>query len=102
MTSLHRDPAQWRLHWSRRSLLLGAALGLALGLARVDSAAAFQDKAIMGTADASVTIIEYASMTCPHCARFHADAMPTLKKRSMSISARCGSSIATSPSMGSP
>ncbi len=26
-----------------------------------------------GKADAPVTILEYASFTCPHCARFHAD-----------------------------
>ena len=25
----------------------------------------------MGPADAKVTIIEYASFTCPHCANFH-------------------------------
>jgi protein-disulfide isomerase len=32
----------------------------------------------LGKADAPVTIIEYASMTCPHCARFHAETYPTL------------------------
>ena len=31
--------------------------------------------------DAPVTIIEYASMTCPHCARFHETTFPELKKR---------------------
>ncbi|MEI9914619.1 MAG: DsbA family protein [Methylovirgula sp.] len=33
---------------------------------------------VQGKADAPVTIIEYASMTCPHCARFHAETYPTL------------------------
>ena len=33
----------------------------------------------MGSATASVTIIEYASMTCTHCAAFHAETWPTLK-----------------------
>ena len=33
----------------------------------------------LGKADAPVTIIEYASMTCPHCAAFHAETMPKLK-----------------------
>ena len=35
---------------------------------------------VLGQLDASVTIIEYASMTCPHCAEFHAGAFQTLKK----------------------
>jgi protein-disulfide isomerase len=34
-----------------------------------------------GPADAKVTIIEYASMTCPHCAAFHRETYPVLKSR---------------------
>jgi protein-disulfide isomerase len=34
-----------------------------------------------GPADAKVTIIEYASLTCSHCATFHATTYPELKKR---------------------
>jgi protein-disulfide isomerase len=34
-----------------------------------------------GPADAKVTIVEYASMTCSHCAAFHRDTYPELKKR---------------------
>ena len=34
----------------------------------------------IGSADAPVTIIEYASLGCPHCANFHANAFPQLKK----------------------
>lgn len=33
----------------------------------------------MGPEDAKVTIIEYASFTCPHCARFHEDQFKKLK-----------------------
>ena len=33
----------------------------------------------MGNKDAPVTIIEYASMTCPHCAAFTRDVFPKLK-----------------------
>jgi protein-disulfide isomerase len=35
----------------------------------------------LGSADAPNTIIEYASMTCPHCARFHNDIYPKLKEK---------------------
>ena len=35
----------------------------------------------LGKDDAPVTIVEYASMTCPHCAHFHETAYPELKKR---------------------
>jgi protein-disulfide isomerase len=35
----------------------------------------------LGDEKAPVTIIEYASMTCPHCATFHEKTYPELKKR---------------------
>jgi protein-disulfide isomerase len=35
----------------------------------------------LGKADAPVTIIEYASLTCPHCANFATKTFPELKKR---------------------
>ena len=34
----------------------------------------------IGNPDAAVTVIEYASFTCPHCASFHADNYKRLKK----------------------
>ncbi len=53
--------------------------------ARVDVAKLMEpgtlpDKA-MGKEDAPVTIVEYASMTCPHCAHFHETTLPELKKK---------------------
>jgi protein-disulfide isomerase len=36
---------------------------------------------VLGKDDAPVTIIEYASMTCSHCATFHNSTYPELKKR---------------------
>ncbi|MFQ5784037.1 MAG: DsbA family protein [Alphaproteobacteria bacterium] len=36
---------------------------------------------VLGVADAPVTIIEYASLTCPHCASFHSDTLPLIKER---------------------
>jgi protein-disulfide isomerase len=38
-----------------------------------------QDR-VLGKPDAPVTIVEYASFTCPHCAAFHAETLPALKK----------------------
>jgi protein-disulfide isomerase len=35
---------------------------------------------ILGDAEAPVTVIEYASFTCPHCATFHAQVLPQLKE----------------------
>jgi protein-disulfide isomerase len=36
---------------------------------------------VLGSDKAPVTVIEYASMTCPHCAHFSQDTYPELKKR---------------------
>lgn len=35
----------------------------------------------MGSEDAPVTMIEYSSLTCPHCADFHTDTLPKLKEQ---------------------
>jgi protein-disulfide isomerase len=35
---------------------------------------------VLGAPDAKVVIIEYASATCPHCAHFHRETFPVLKK----------------------
>ena len=39
----------------------------------------YEDETYQGAADAPIVIIEYASLTCPHCASFHADGYPELK-----------------------
>jgi len=68
----------------RRDLLKtgGAALVLSSGAGQM----AFAQEAsieipdmVLGSADAPVEMIEYASFTCPYCARFHADVWPQLK-----------------------
>ena len=35
----------------------------------------------LGEEAAPITIIEYASMTCPHCANFHETILPTIKEK---------------------
>ena len=51
----------------------------------VDMAALLEEGAlpekVIGNADAPVTIVEYASMTCPHCATFHANTLPAIKEK---------------------
>lgn len=68
----------------RRTLLLGAsALALAGTVAACNGsssgAAVNEDDVVLGAADAPVTLIEYASATCPHCAEFHEEAFEPLK-----------------------
>jgi len=36
---------------------------------------------VMGKADAKVTVVEYASMTCGHCKNFHTKILPDLKTK---------------------
>lgn len=35
---------------------------------------------VMGNPDAPVTLYEYSSLTCPHCADFHVNTLPRLEK----------------------
>jgi protein-disulfide isomerase len=39
----------------------------------------FDDDRILGDAAAPVTILEYSSLTCPHCAAFHSETLPQIK-----------------------
>jgi protein-disulfide isomerase len=72
---------------ARRDLLIMAAAALAAAPA----AAQTDEKPLeergyalgemtMGDPNAPVTIIEYASLTCGHCARFHTETLPEIKK----------------------
>jgi protein-disulfide isomerase len=40
-----------------------------------------RDDRILGNPNAPITIVEYASLTCPHCAHFANDVLPELKKK---------------------
>lgn len=64
-----------------KAFLAGMALA---GVALLSPLASAQTQPLMGDlvlgkADAPVTVIEYASFTCPHCAAFHAETYPKLK-----------------------
>jgi protein-disulfide isomerase len=40
-----------------------------------------RDDRILGNPEAPITIVEYASLTCPHCAHFTNEVLPELKKK---------------------
>ena len=57
---------------------------LAASLTNISSAQAAgevtENDRILGDTNAPITIIEYASLTCPHCADFHTGTLPEVKK----------------------
>jgi protein-disulfide isomerase len=60
--------------------LNGGALAQNPPAALVSKPVSLPDMAV-GTAKAPVTIVEYASMTCPHCAAFEQNVFPMLKSK---------------------
>lgn len=50
------------------------------GAASVSSSVSLVPDMILGQADAPLTVTEYASFTCPHCARFHETVWADFKK----------------------
>lgn len=49
-------------------------------MAKLLEAGALPEK-VLGNADAPVTIVEYASTTCSHCANFHVNTLPEIKAK---------------------
>jgi protein-disulfide isomerase len=69
---------------TRRLMILAAVCGLALaGCSKTGTGnvAPAEGDMSMGRADAPVKMVEYASVTCPHCARFNNDVFPAFKKK---------------------
>lgn len=67
----------------RRDFLIFASGAIVLGPALAGGARAAgnaEGDMVVGSDDAPVTIIEYASMTCPHCADFHVNTYGKLKE----------------------
>jgi protein-disulfide isomerase len=60
-------------------LALGGASAFAQNLAGLNDPPAFGEMTL-GPDTAKVTVIEYASATCPHCAAFHNETFEALKK----------------------
>ena len=61
--------------------VLGFWVVIWLPLVLVETSAAEPNEQALGNPDAPVTLIEYASLTCPHCAQFHTEVLPELKER---------------------
>jgi protein-disulfide isomerase len=101
MTKIRQMKQESTLTLTRRKLLMAAAVialagaggtGLILPpfttIARADdpspdelAKAGPDGDVVLGSDKAPVTIIEYASMTCPHCAHFSTTTFPELKQR---------------------
>jgi protein-disulfide isomerase len=77
------DKGAYQMTFSFRTIL--PALALIAGLAAPAAAQEATTEApaltymALGPEDAKVTIVEYASFTCPHCATFHANVFKDLK-----------------------
>jgi protein-disulfide isomerase len=65
-----------------RTLIAGLAAALALAACQKPaSTAATAEDMTLGSPNAKVTMIEYASVACPHCARFNNDVFPAFKAK---------------------
>ncbi len=62
------------------ALLGGGMAGAAMAQAS-DALTVTEQDHVLGDPNAKVTVFEYASMTCPHCAGFHTTVLPELKKQ---------------------
>jgi protein-disulfide isomerase len=97
--TLSKTSSRWA-PFSRRTLLLafglsvaGAGMGLSAARAAAESKGPTEvpveelmkpgprGEITLGPPDAKVTVVEYASMTCSHCAHFTVDVWPEFKKK---------------------
>jgi len=69
--------------YTRRNAFKTIATGTAMLLANTHTVFAQEETKVidmtLGADDAPITVIEYASFTCPHCATFHTDVFHDLK-----------------------
>jgi len=70
-------------NFSRRAalaLMSGALASAAAPAFAQDAEKPVVEEMSIGSPDAPVTMIEYASLTCPHCAHFHEDVLPKIRE----------------------
>ena len=78
-----------RVSLNRRAILTGT-VGAALFVAgdvraqfatnsRAGALRVTPDDRVLGKADAPLVMVEYGSLTCPHCAHFHLEVLPAIK-----------------------
>ena len=61
-------------------LLAGLTLGATTQAADAPKKQPAYYEFVLGNPNAKVTVVEYASVTCPHCAKFSTESFPILKK----------------------
>lgn len=76
-----RLPSRRTLIAAAAGLLLGGATVCGPALAAGVPADAVTGDMSLGDPKAPIHVVEYASMSCPHCARFDEEVFPTLKSR---------------------
>jgi protein-disulfide isomerase len=68
------------MQFIRLALIVAAFIGIAASPALAAETPQQQsDDRVLGDAKAPITIFEYASLTCPHCAAFNQETLPKLK-----------------------
>ena len=73
--------------FTRRAALALCAGAAAFGALPAAAQTALADRGyalgdmVLGSPDAPLTIVEYSSFTCPHCANFHTQTLPAIKEK---------------------
>jgi protein-disulfide isomerase len=66
---------------NRRAVLVSVAAAVWAAGAAVGAPTALPDDMTMGNPKAAIEVVEYASLSCPHCAHFNETIFPTLKAK---------------------
>lgn len=66
--------------WARRLTVAATVAGAAMTGVAASAQEVFTDDFVFGDPNAPVEVIEYASLTCPHCRTFHMNVWPEFKQ----------------------